>query len=123
MSETKDTLKVILLWLLIGCLIVGVVVVSYQVVYPWYLSVQRKAVEQSKSFTDANNNMLESYILESSRLDTKIAEAGDNTALVSAYKAQQSAIVGKMCREIATMATGTVKPSTMSWLASQGGCQ
>lgn len=91
--------------------------------YPWWLSIQRKSVEQSKSFTDSNNNMLETYILEYGRLDVKIAESGNDESLASVYRAQQKAIVEKMCRQISTMAPGTVNPSTQTWLNSKGGCQ
>jgi len=91
--------------------------------YPWYLSIQRKSVEASKSFTDANNNMLETYKLEYSRLDTKIAEAGDNVDVTKVYVAQQKAIVEKMCREISTMNRSTVNPTTLQWLNSKGACK
>ena len=127
MSDLKQVIK----WCLIGLvaiaiLIVGITGISMAVsgtTYPWWLSIQRRAVEQSKSFTDANNNMLESYMLEHSRLDTKIAEANGNENLTQAYEAQQKAIVEKMCREISTMAQGTVNPNTLSWLNSNGGCR
>lgn len=91
--------------------------------YTFWLSMQRHAVEQSKSFTDSNNNMLETYKLEYSKLDTKIAEVNGNTVLTSAYEAQQKAIVDKMCLEVSTMAPGTVNPNTQSWLNSKGGCR
>lgn len=94
-----------------------------RVVYPWWLSVQREAVEESKSFTDANNNMLQAYMLEYSRLDTKIAEAQGNVELVAAYNAQQSAIVERMCRQISTMKRDTVNPTTIQWLNGKGNCK
>jgi hypothetical protein len=127
MSDLKQVVK----WCLIGLvaiviLTVGITGISMAVngtVYPWWLSIQRRAVEQSKSFTDANNNMLESYVMEHSRLDTKIAEANGNESLTQAYEAQQKAIVGKMCLEISTMAQGTVNPNTLAWLNSNGGCR
>ena len=124
-------LKEVVKWCLIGLvaiaiLVVGITGISMAVngtAYPWWLSIQRKAVEQSKSFTDANNNMLESYMLEHSRLDTKVAEANGNENLTQAYEAQQKAIVGKMCLEVSTMAQGTVNPNTLAWLNSNGGCR
>jgi len=123
MNDLKAILKVTFIALLvIAILAAGTLAIQGQL-YPWWLSIQRKSVEQSKSFTDANNNMLASYILEYSRLDTKIAEAGENKAVVTAYKAQQKMIVTKMCLEISTMSTVTVKPSTLTWLNSKGGCQ
>lgn len=88
--------------------------------YPWWLSIQRKAVEDSKSFTDANNNMLSTYMLEYSRLDTKIAE---NPTIAGAYKSQQLAIIDKMCRQISTMKKETVNSDILNWLNSKGGCQ
>ncbi len=91
-------------------------------VLPAWLSIQRKAVEQSKSFTDANNNMLSTYSMEYQALDTKIAEANGNTDLTSAYKAQQKAILRKMCQEISTMSPGTINPDTLQFINSKGGC-
>jgi len=94
-----------------------------RVVYPWWLSIQRESVESSKSFTDANNSMLETYRLEYFRLETKIAEAKGDPNLTGAYKAQQGAILEKMCRQISTMKIETVNPSTLTWLNSRGGCK
>jgi|WetSurSiteA1Bulk_404760.scaffolds.fasta_scaffold14270_3 hypothetical protein len=127
MSDLKEVVK----WCLIGLVaiailtvgIAGITMATQGTLYPWWLSIQRKAVEQSKSFTDANNNMLESYMLEHSRLDTKIVEANGNKSITQAYVAQQKAIVEKMCREVSTMAQGTVNPNTLSWLNSNGGCR
>ena len=84
---------------------------------------ERKAVEQSKSFTDGNNVMLQKYILEYSRLDTKIVEAKDDPTSVGMYKDQQTTLVGTMCTEIATMDKSTVNPSTLSFVNSHGGCR
>lgn len=117
-----------------GCVVfVGVVVVFVALViglaalngalYPWWLSVQRNAVEQSKSFVDANNNMLETYKLEYVRLDTKIAEAQGDEKLIAAYHSQQAAIINQMCTEISTMNRSTVNPNTIAWISSQGGCE
>lgn len=123
MQETKAILKYSFLFLLIVAIVTVGLMALNGATYPWWLSIQRKAVEQSKSFTDANNNMLETYILEHSRLDTKVAEAQGNNDLVNAYTAQQHAIVEKMCLQVSTMAPGTVNPNTLSWLNSHGGCR
>lgn len=123
MQDFKDTVKFSVLALIaIAILALGITALNGQL-YPWWLSIQRKSVEQSKSFTDSNNNMLESYMLEYSRLDTKIAEAQGDEAIIGAYKAQQKAIVEKMCRQISTMAQGTVNPNTTQFLNSHGGCK
>lgn len=123
MQDLKEIIKwSVLLLVAISVLAVGISALN-GTLYPWWLSIQRKAVEQSKSFTDANNNMLETYMLEHSRLDTKIVEAQGDESLASAYRAQQKAIVEKMCRQISTMAKGTVNPDTISWLNSKGGCR
>ena len=87
----------------------------------WYRSIDRNVVQQSKSFTDANNSMLETYKLEYTKLDTKIAEARGDETLAGAYKAQQAAILSKMCQETSTMSQGTINPSTASFL--QGQCK
>jgi len=89
-----------------------------RIVYPRWLAVQRASVEQSKSFTDSNNNMLQTYILEYARLETKIVESDE--AVGAAYKTQQRAILTKMCTQISTMQVATVNPATLSWLASKG---
>ncbi len=107
----------------ITALLVGGGLLIQKYAYPWYLSIQRRSVENSKSFTDANNNMLESYKLEYARLDTKIVEAQNNQEIVSAYEAQQKAILARMCLEISTMQKNTVNPATLSWLNSKGGCR
>lgn len=123
MSDFKDTIK----WSLLALIVIFILTIGITALngtlYPWWLSIQRKSVEQSKSFTDGNNNMLESYMLEYSRLDTKIAEAQGDETIIGAYKAQQKAIVEKMCRQISTMAQGTVNPNTITWLNSKGGCR
>jgi hypothetical protein len=108
------------LWI-IAILAFGILFLNGQL-YPLWLSIQRQSVEQSKSFTDSNNTMLATYMLEYSRLDTKRATAGENTALVNTYKAQQNAILGKMCLEISTMTKNTVNPDVLRFLNSNGGC-
>jgi len=89
---------------------------------PWKKSIERSIVEQSKSFTDGNNNMLATYEMEYSRLDTKIAEAQGDQSLVRPYKAQQKAIIEKMCRQISTMNESTVNSNAVQFLSSHGGC-
>ena len=110
-----DDIKEILQICFYALLIVSILTVSFMALtgqlYPWYLSIQRKSVEQSKSFTDANNNMLQTYALEYSRLETKIAE---NPTVSTSYKAQQTAILNKMCLQVSTMAIGTIYPSNLS---------
>jgi hypothetical protein len=127
MRELKEIVK----WCLLGLVAIAILVAGIGAItmaangtlYPWWLSIQRKSVEQSKSFVDSNNNMLETYKLEYVRLDTKIAEANGNDAVVKAYAAQQVAVREKMCKQISTMAQGTVNPNTLAWLNSNGGCR
>jgi hypothetical protein len=66
--------------------------------------------------------MLAKYIKEYAALDAKAAET-DDADTDAAYASQQTAIVGLMCQQVSTMADGTVKPSTLSWLSSHGGCR
>ena len=121
MSDLKHAVKYSLIALVVlAILTLGVTALNGSL-YPLWLSFQRQSVEQSKSFTDSNNNMLESYILEYSRLDAKIAEGDESIS--PAYKAQQRAIVEKMCRQVSTMASGTVNVSVVTWLNSKGGCK
>ena len=122
-SDMKDAVGTsVIVVVVLAIIALGILAIN-GTIYPWWLSIQRQAVEQSKSFSDANNNMLQTYILEYSELDTKIAEADGNPALIPAYKAQQKAIVTKMCRQISTMSRNTVDPSTITWLNNKGGCK
>lgn len=91
--------------------------------YPAWLDYQRDSVENSKSFVDANNNMLETYKLEYVRLDTKIEEAKDDQSSIKIYKAQQKAILEKMCKQISTMKKNTVNSDTQYWLGQKGACK
>jgi exoribonuclease II len=126
-SEMKEEAKGVfqlLFWTLIIIVVLTVAITALNgTLYPWWLSLQRNAVENSDSFVDSNNNMLQQYILEHSRLDTKIAEAKGDETLIPAYKAQQKAIVERMCREIATMKRDTVNSNTITWVNSNGGCR
>jgi hypothetical protein len=116
----------VLFWCLIALVVTALITFGTMAIQgktlPWWLSIQRQAVEQSKSFTDANNNMLSTYSMEYQALDTKIAEAKGDQELISVYKAQQKAILRKMCQEVSTMSPGTVNPQTLQWMNSEGGC-
>lgn len=90
--------------------------------YPAWLGIQRNAVEQSKSYVDSANGSLTTYAQEYRALDTKIAEAGDNSSTVGAYKAQQKAILNSMCQQIDSMRTNTVAPAALSFMTQHGGC-
>jgi hypothetical protein len=122
-EDVGDTIKYTLLGLLVVIILtIGITALNGSL-YPWWLSIQRKSVEQSKSFTDSNNVALENYMLEYSRLETKIVEAQGNKDFIKAYEAQELAIVTKMCTQISTMNKSTVNPDTISWLNSHGGCR
>ena len=92
-----------------------------RVVYPWWLSIQREAVEDSKSYTDSTNIAMANYIREYHSLDSKIAEAKGDQFLIAPYQAQQSAILNQMCQIKATM--NDVAPDTQVFLSQHGGCQ
>jgi hypothetical protein len=127
MKETAKGVSSIIGITLLSLLVIAIFTVGITALngslLPWWYSIQRHTVEQSKSFTDSHNNMLETYMLEYSRLDTKIAEAQGNESIIVAYKAQQKAVVTKMCTLISTMSIETVNPNTLSWLNSHGGCR
>lgn len=127
MTDLKQVVKWCLLALVAIAIltagIAGIIMAAQGTLYPWWLSIQRKSVEQSKSFTDSNNNMLQTYKLEYIRLDAQIIAANGNPALVNVLEAQQKAIIEKMCLEISTMAQGTINPNTLAWLNSNGGCR
>jgi len=110
---------VFLVLLVVGLLSAGYVGIT-KYVYPWWLQVQRESVKESQSFTDSTNIAMSNFIREYRALDTKIAEAGDNTELVKTYKAQQGAILTQMCKTRATMRE--VAPDTLQFLSQHGGC-
>lgn len=119
----SESVQIAIIILVTGAILVGGWVVFERWAYPAYLENQRKAVEQSDSFVDSNNMMLQTYINEYNTLDTKIAEAQGDETLISAYLSQQKSIINLMCTQISTMAQGTVNPNTNSFLASKGGCR
>jgi hypothetical protein len=92
-------------------------------IYPQWLGVQRSAVESSKSFVDSNNIALANLQTEFYRLDTKIAEAGQDSELANTYKAQQEAVVNQMCMKVVRMKSNTVAPEITVFLAKEGGCK
>jgi hypothetical protein len=91
-------------------------------IYPQWLSVQRSAVESSKSYVDSNNTALMNLSTEYTALDVKIVEAGDDTSAISVYKSQQKAIKNQMCQMISTMKQGTVSPLVSQFISQNGGC-
>ena len=111
------------LWgLLILAVVVAGVFAINSVVYPWWLSIQREAVESSKSYNDSRNTMLYTYMSEYEDLSVKVAESSDNPAAVQAYQGQQQAIIDSMCQMKGTMNSGTVSPDVNSFLSQHGGC-
>lgn len=127
MRQKVSELSDVVWWSVLTIVVLAIIIFGglfiQRIAYPWWLSIQREAVEESKSFTDANNNMLQTYMLEYSRLDTKIVEAQGDIELVAAYNAQQIAILERMCRQISTMKIDTVNPNTLTWLNSKGVCK
>jgi hypothetical protein len=122
MQDLKESLKITLIALMvIAILTIGITALN-GTLYPWWLSIQRKSVEESKSFTDANNLALARYQKEYVGLDTKIAEAQGDQSLIGPYEDQQQAIIGLMCTQISTMKVGTVNPNILSFISSNGGC-
>lgn len=105
-----------------GLIVFAVMFATNAVTYPTWLGIQRNAVEQSKSYVDSANGSLSTYTQEYRALDSKIAEADNNAALVGTYKAQQKAILNSMCQQINSMRAGTVAPASSSFVAQHGGC-
>lgn len=118
---TKSTVKALALTLLVIVVAIASYLLIARVVYPAWFAIQRESVEESKSFVDSSNIMLQTYMLEYARLDVNIAQSDAATA--KAYRGQQRAIINKMCSQVATMEPSTIQPSTMAWLTIKGGCQ
>ena len=105
--------------LVIITLVLSICVVGSFALYPVWLAYHRVSLEQSKSFTDSHNNMLETYVLEYSRLDTKIVSDPESKPQ---YEAQQKALIEQMCQIKSTMGIGTINPDIVRFLATHGGC-
>lgn len=79
-------------------------------ILPRWKAVERRTVEQSKSFTDSRNDAALNLIREHARLSE--SEAG-----------QRQAIYEQICQTVDTMAAGTVAPAVSRWVATNGGCE
>lgn len=93
------------------------------IIYPLQLKVEREAVLQSQGYVDGSITGLENYKLEYMRLESKIAEAGQNAAVTTAYQAQQKAILGSMCSITVKMNAETIPETIVHFLTEKGGCQ
>lgn len=126
MKETAKGIGSIIGITLLSLLVIGIFMVGITALngtlLPWWYSIQRQTVEQSKSFTNSNNLALQNYIHEYSVLETEIVKAQGHPDVISAYKEQQLAIINLMCMEVSTMHRNTVDPNTLTWLNSHGGC-
>jgi hypothetical protein len=125
----KDVLKGIGLVLVFIVLLLGFyaftasgTLLVQKYIYPQWLSVQRSSVESSKSYVDSKNTALVNLSSEYIKLDTKIAESGDNQKLIDSYKAQQTAILGQMCQIISTMKRDTIASMNSQFISQNGGC-
>jgi hypothetical protein len=108
-------------------IVIGVGYLILAKAQPWWLGVQREAQGQSKSFVDSNNKAISMYMADYAVLDTKIAEAtasnnGMTEDLIVAYKAQQKAIMTKVCQTAGQMVPGTVDGYNQKFISEHGGC-
>ncbi len=92
------------------------------ILYPLQLKVEREAVLQSQGYVDGSITGLENYKLEYMRLESKIAEARQNTAVITAYQSQQKAILGSMCSITVKMKVETVPDTIARFMTEKGGC-
>ena len=108
--------------LLLIAVVAGGLFAFNSVLYPWWLSVQRESVENSKSYNDSRNSQLFTYMSEYKDLESKIAENESNLPAVTAYRGQQGAILDSMCQIVGTMNSETVSPDIVAFLFQYGGC-
>jgi len=124
MQRIKETSEM-LYWTVIAVVVLGILAFGtlfiQSKVYPWWLEIQRNAVEESKSFVDSRNDGLITMRQEYLRLEEKaVAAPGE---VVPAYRAQQKAILDDMCQIVETMQPDTVATSINQFLALHGGCK
>jgi len=60
------------------------------------INLHRENIQSSQQYTEAQVQRLQNLYTEYNSLGVKIAEAGENSALVDALKAQQKALVSQM---------------------------
>lgn len=111
----------LLIVLIVGIVTVGGLAISGATL-PHWLSFQRQAVEQSKSFVDSTNSNLLNLKSEYKRLATKIVDAKGDEQSIGAYKAQQKAVIEQMCGIMSSMSAATVNSDVRGFVSEQGGC-
>lgn len=119
--EVGGALWYTLVFLLVTALVVIGLYSIQAFVYPRWLSYQREAVENGKSYTDSTNQAVSNFIREYTALDTKIAEAKGDQDLIGAYENQQSAILTQICGVYVTM--NGVSQSNFQFISAHGGCR
>lgn len=100
----------------------GVLSINY-IIYPTYLALQRESVENSKSYINSRNDALFTYYTEYNKLETKIAESGENQNLINTYKSQQTAIYDSMCHMVNAMDRNNVSSLINQFLVNNGECR
>ena len=60
------------------------------------INLHRENIQSSQQYTESQVQRLQNLYTEYNSLDVKIAEAGEDSALVDALKAQQKALVSQM---------------------------
>lgn len=100
----------------ITLIVIVVIVMIYSALFflwagtlPFGLSVQRNAVEESKSYIDSANSMMVTYMQDYTRNETN--------------PAQQQADLNAICEQISHMKRDTVSPMVSQFIASKGGCR
>lgn len=97
-------------WMLVlATIIVAVGFIWFAVLRPATLSVERRAVETSKSYNDSSNIALSNYIVQ---YEASVATDG-----------QKKAIINAMCEITLKMQKDLVIPRITKFLAQHGGCE
>ena len=109
MKERLSELGLLAWFLILATIVIVVSLGWFAFVRPAQLSIERDAVEQSKSYNDASNIALSNYMVE---YESPNATDG-----------QKKAIINAMCEMTLKMKADLVSPRVSKFLAKNGGCE
>ena len=83
--------------------LVGVAVMLWGEMRPTMLDQEREANTHSPQYVEARRTEIMTNVQECARINTQIAQAGNNTAVVSALQSQRAAIRSRVQRAAASI--------------------
>lgn len=114
-----------IVFVFLGVLVIGLLQGFGLISLPFIKTVEREAVEQSKSYNDSKSIQLVNFIKEYNSLETKAIEAETNKelAVAKAYRSQKDAVFAMICQHISTMDINNINPKTLKFISINGGCE